>query len=339
MTIYEIAALAGVSASTVSRVACGKPGVKESTRLRVQALLEQYSYSPNAAARSLVKGDSKIVGMLVEDIRTAHHIEGAHIIIRELSQAGYDCMIFNTGEDDADKVASIRSIASRQIDAVVMIGSTFQCSAVQTAIATYLSSVPVFLVNGYLKLPNVYGILADERQGVEKSVEVLRRKGCGQIAFVSGRQTTSNQLKLTGYEEGARKGDAPQQPIVGTIGELEDVSGGRAATLALLDQYPALDAIIYATDLIAMGGLMALRERSVAVPERMMVMGIDNSMYAEISYPSLTSLDNNILELSLTCADMLIHALNGQAVSHKSLVYSDLVERASTAGSHTPLCD
>ena len=97
MTIYDIAKEAGVSASTVSRVINNKPGVRKETKKKIQQLLAKYNYSPNEAARGLVTQASKIIGILVDDIRTIHHTDGAYIIERELVKLGYCCIIFNTG--------------------------------------------------------------------------------------------------------------------------------------------------------------------------------------------------------------------------------------------------
>lgn len=80
VTIYNIAEEAGVSASTVSRVINQKKGVKRQTRERVLALLEKYNYSPDVAARSLVSGETRIIGILVADIRVMHYTEGAILL-------------------------------------------------------------------------------------------------------------------------------------------------------------------------------------------------------------------------------------------------------------------
>ena len=77
MTIYDIAQEAGVSASTVSRVLNGKKGVSVGTRLRIESLLQKYDFEPNASAQGLVSQSSKLVGIIMSDIRTPHHAEGA----------------------------------------------------------------------------------------------------------------------------------------------------------------------------------------------------------------------------------------------------------------------
>ena len=97
MTIYDIARIAGVSASTVSRVVNNKPGIKEETRKQILALLEQYDYSPNETARGLVNKASRMIGILIADIRYAHHVDIAYYIEEEMGKHGYCSLILNTG--------------------------------------------------------------------------------------------------------------------------------------------------------------------------------------------------------------------------------------------------
>ena len=135
MTIYDIAEIAGVSASTVSRVINNKPGVGLETRQKIMKLMENYNYSPNAIARGLVSRSSKTIGILVADIRNIHHIDGAYYIERELIAQGYCCIILNTGNEDADKVNAIEILHRRRVEGVVMMGSIFQCREVEEAVA------------------------------------------------------------------------------------------------------------------------------------------------------------------------------------------------------------
>lgn len=166
MTIYDIAKEANVSASAVSRVINNKPGIKAETRIRVQQLLKKYNYMPNETARGLVNQSSKIIGILIADIRNKHHIDGAYIIEREMTKRGYCCIIFNAGSENSSRAQYIRILEQRRVEDVVLIGSSFQSEFMKEQIKTYLSKIPVVMANGYLELPNVYSVLINERDGV-----------------------------------------------------------------------------------------------------------------------------------------------------------------------------
>ena len=204
MTIYDIAYALGISPSTVSRVANNKSGVRRETRELVLKYMEEHNYVPNITARNLVNQSTKIIGILIADLRTAYHTESVYYIQRELNNLGYCCIIFNTGSDDAAKAAHIQIISQRRVEAAVLIGSTFQCDAVSEAIQRHLPETPVFFFNGQLNLPNVYSIMADEQNGVTNCVRLLSEKGRKSPVFVLNAHTPSNDLKQFGFEMGVR---------------------------------------------------------------------------------------------------------------------------------------
>ncbi|MDD3429351.1 MAG: LacI family DNA-binding transcriptional regulator [Oscillospiraceae bacterium] len=329
MTIYDIAALAGVSASTVSRVINGKPGIKAQTRDKVQALLRKYDYCPNETARGLVNQATKSIGILVADIRNAHHTDGAYFIERELEKQGYCSIIFNTGADENDKAEYIRQISQRRVDGVVLIGSSFQSSTIAAAIAQHLQNTPVVLVNGWLDLPNVYGVLAQEEAGTADCVALLAAKGHKKQAFVLNMHTPSNDLKLRGFTAGMQAQGALPEDI--WIYETESsLQGGYDITKTILEQHPDIEAILFAVDLLAAGAVRALMDLHIAVPQQVAVMGIDNSVYGEMCYPRLSSLDTKLVEQSVAAARMLLSALAGEKNPRKVMLFAEIVERETT---------
>lgn len=330
MTIYDIAREAGVSASSVSRVVNNKPGVNRRTRERIQALLQKYNYAPNVTARGLVTRNSQLVGILVADIRTQHHIEGAYHIARELAAHDYYGMILNTGDSDAERATGIRTLEQHQVKAAVLMGSIFQTETVRAAIAQHLPETPVFMLNGFLNLPNVYGVLSDERAGVEDCVRLLAARGRRHIAFFVDRPTPSSVLKTQGFKNGMAALGVPERDLWIYDGVDGSLDGGADTLRRALAEHPDLDGLICSLDIIACGALRALRESGVAVPQDVAVIGIDNSVYAEICTPRLTSLDNMILDSGVTIAHKLIDCLEGRTSNQRTLLYTAIVEREST---------
>lgn len=328
MTIYDIAKKAGVSASTVSRVINNKSGIKKETRERIQRILEECHYSPNEAARGLVNQASKIIGILISDIRTTHHTEGVYYMEREFVKLGYCCIIMNTGSDEESKARYIKILNQRRVEAAVLIGSTFQCVAVKNAIQQYLPNTPVIISNGYMDLPNVYGVIADEQNGILNCVKLLADKGRKNLAFVIDKYTPSNKLKMLGFEMGVRQWCNQSKPlIVETKSSFRD---SYETTIELMKQHPEVNGIIYVVDLLAVGGIRALQDMKIAVPGKVAVIGVDNSIYSEICYPTLTSLDNKLLDLSVAAARNLIYVLQNKHVIKNVMIISSINEREST---------
>lgn len=329
MTIYDIAELAGVSASTVSRVINNKAGIRESTRQKVNDLLKQYNYSPDENARGLVNKNTKLIGIMLADIRSAHHTDLTYVVEKYLREKGYCGIILNAGARAEEMEETIGLLEKRRVDGVLIVGSVFQNDTVEKAIARHFANIPVVFANGKFNLPNVYSVLVDECDGVEHCVELLVEKQKWNIAFIGDLDTPSSQEKIKGFKRAMVQFGKPEESLV-LLGCDSSREGGYRATKNLLDQYSETQAVIYSEDLIAAGGMRALWDAGVKVPDEMAIIGIDNTIYGELCCPQFTSLDNKMTEMASEAARILIDAVEGRQNPRKIMLFSDIVEREST---------
>lgn len=338
-TIYDIAKEAGVSASTVSRVVNHKPGIKEETRKRVAELLEKYQYIPNEAARGLVTQASRIIGILIEDIRVSHHTESAYVIEQEMTRRGYTCITLSTGTDPKRKADYIRILEQRRVEGVILMGSMFGTDEVKESLVKHLPNVPTVLVNGWLDLPGVYSVIADEERGLEQCVELLAGKGRKKIAYVQDQDTPANRSKLRGYKNGMNRLGIPEEEQLvyyAHTGSEKDLDPERTMNLGyevterILDQAPWTEGIIYSVDLLAVGGVRALSSRKISVPDQIAVIGVDNTLYGKICTPQLTTLDNRLVEVSRNASRVLLAALEGKTSARQLLLLTEIVQRETT---------
>lgn len=336
MTIYDIAKLAGVSPSSVSRVINNKPGVNEANRQRVQEILREYNYSPNEAARGLVMQSSKIIGILMEDIRLSHHTESTYVVEQELMKHGYTSIALSTGYGVERKVAYIQLLEQRRIEGLILMGSMFCEPEVEAAIRTHLSEIPVVIVNGYLNLPNVYGVLVDEEGGVAGCVERLAAKGRRRLAFAVDTPSPANERKKNGFIKGMMELGLGEEDIPVYMDYPSDydpeltIDRGEMLTKQILTERPETDGIIYSVDLLAIGGLRELERRGLKVPRDVAVTGIDNTLFGKICRPRLTTLDNKLVEVSQNASRVLLSALDRENISHKLMLFTDIIERESS---------
>ena len=328
VTIYDIARMANVSASTVSRVVNNKQNVSPKTRARILKLLAEHNYVPDEAARSLVKQSSHMIGVLITDIRTTHHTQGIYYIERELSRNGYSCLIHNTGRDEQQWVRYVQELSQRKIEALILMGSIYQSETMKEAIALYLPSVPVVICNGFFAAPNVYGIVSDEQGGVTDCVALLKQTGAKRPAFLMSLPTPSNGHKKQGFLDGMARYYPDLPPVVGEVGF------GAEQTMAglgeMLDAHPDIDGIVFSDDNMAVAGLRVLADFGRRVPEDVQVVGINNARFARLAIPSLTSLDNMLYDISMTAVRHVLALLSGQRVSKKMLICTEVVVREST---------
>lgn len=337
MTICDIARLAGVSASTISRVINDKPGVNENTRKRIRALLEEYNYSPNAAARSLVMQASRFIGILIEDIRVSHHNESVYVIEQEMTRRGYTCITFSTGMDPLCKLQYIQILEQHRVEGVFLIGSMFAIDEVRQSIKRHLTDIPVVVVNGTLDgLSNAYSVLIDEEQGTADCVSFLAGTGRKRMTYIMDVDTPSNLKKRKGFCDGllrcGLKTEAESVFIAPgkETNPRDAICRGRQATRQLLEARPDVDGILCATDLLAIGCMQELQAHGISVPRQVAVAGVDNTLYGQLFIPALTTLDNKMAEVSLTAAHVLLDVLEGNSVCHKRMLFTEIIQRDST---------
>ena len=327
-TIYDIARKAGVSPSTVSRVINDYPYVRKDTREKVLRLLKESNYVPNDAARSLATQTSRMVGILIADLRTTHHTDGVYFIEQEFSRHGYACIIYNTGTDPEVQASYIDLLSQKKTDAVILMGSVYQNEAVEKAIATYLPSTPVAICNGIMDGDHILSVLSDEKGGVIEAVRLLAEKGHRNIAFVSNHMTPSNLSKVEGFREGFVRYVRDGRSIIAEAGDL--ISGISGMTEDIVRNNPDISAIMYSDDYVALIGIHALAGQGKRIPEDIAVVGINNSRFGEISNPSLTTIDNMLYDTSITAVRSILHSLAGESVERRVVIPTRIIERSST---------
>lgn len=329
MTIYDIAKLAGVSASTVSRVINEKPGIKESTRIKVKQLLKEYNYTPDENARGLVNRNTRLIGILIVDIRSAHHTDLAFVIESYLRERGYCAIIINAGPSDEQMAEGLRLLEQRRVDGAILVGSMFQNEKIKQAITEHLRQVPVVIANGYLDLENVYGVLVDEGDGVKHLIDLMLSKGKDKIAYIGTSDSPSSIVKIKGFREKMKEcGGTSGNPLV--LEAAANRESGYAVTRTLLQEHPEINGIIYSEDVIAAGAIRAFWDMGYRIPQDKSIAGIDNTIYGELTYPKLTSLDNKMKEMAHEASRILVDAIEGTANTKRLMLFSDIVEREST---------
>ena len=325
MTIYDIARIAGVSASTVSRVLNGRPGISAETRNRILSITQASGFELSEAARGLAKKSSMLIGILVSDIRNQHYTNGAYVMVEEFQKNGYCAISLNTGSDDESRVNAVRMLASRRVDGAVFIGSSFSSEAMASAVATYMPSTPIVMENGVLTLDNVYSVIADDEGGLRAAVDYLYGKGRRHFSYVNANDTPSNRMKREGVE-----GAIAAHGLECRFLECEDsFDGGYEATNRILSE-GRTDAILYSMDILAAGGVRALSDHGISVPDDVAVFGVDNSIYSVISRPSISSVDTNLSRMSSQCVRTLEDAMSGRPAEKMAELPYELVIREST---------
>ncbi|MFG2126685.1 LacI family DNA-binding transcriptional regulator [Streptomyces sp. NPDC048751] len=314
-TLEAVAARAGVSRATVSRVVNGGAGVREPLVQRVRRAVEELGYVPNQAARSLVTRRHDAVAVVIAEPETrvfadpffALQLRG---ISKELTAHDNQLVLLLTeGRDDHARVG--RYLAGGHVDGALVF-------------SLHLDDPLPGLIRG-AGVPTVFGgrpgwsdgsgggatvayVDSDNRGGAREAVRHLLGLGRGRVAHITGAlDQTSAVDRLEGYRDVLPDAD-PRLVVEGDF----TPAGGERAMRELLDRCPDLDAVFAANDLTAAGALRVLREHGRRVPDDVAVIGFDDMLaVAEQTDPPLTTIRQDIEEAGRLMARVLLRRLNG----------------------------
>lgn len=316
-TIEDVAALAGVSRQTVSRVLNDKDLVAEETRTRVLAAIEELDYRPNATARSLASRRTYVLGIVAADLSDYTHariIEGAEAEARE---QGY--MIFVSGAEHSSVGEPLHSplLSQHRIEGLFVVYHGGGCDSY-----TILEDVPrdlLIVTIGYApSRRDVVTIGITNYQGAHQAVEHLLGLGHRRIAHITGPAAMyESQERRLGYTEALQEAGVQPEDSWVAAGDWSSASGYRA-TLELLDRGVGFTALFVQNDRMAMGTLQALRERGLEIPQDIAVVGFDDIPSARYFCPPLTTVHHPFYELGQTGIRLLIELVNGQPISPDS---------------------
>lgn len=336
--ITDVAALAGVAPSTVSKALNGTGSLRESTRVKVREAAERLGFVPDASARSLSARRSFTVGLLSTD--SAGRFSLPVVLGAENALVGGElsALLATARHDPVREQHHVRTLVARRVDGIIVTGRTTEP---REPIRVPMPVVYAFAPSAN---PDDASVVPDDADGMRQLVEHLVGLGRRRIAYVGGRaeQAASVVRRDTLVAELADRGlELVGPPLYGDWSE----QWGRRAVDAVLGRDPdgaagarsgaagGVDAIVFASDQLARGGCDRLRERGLRVPDDVAVTGYDDwEVMSLASRPPLTTVDMRLERLGQRAAELLIAAIEGEPARGVERLAPRLVVRASTLG-------
>lgn len=332
LTIKEIAAAAGVSKSTVSRVLNDIPGVSPRAREQVRSAIAETGYVPNRAARSLVGRTTGSIGLVVSephgrvfsDPFFASVVRGATEVVRP---RGVHLMLM-LAEDARARDQLLDYLRRGHVDGVLLVsthaGDPLPRALVAERLPAVLSARPA------TPLPISF-VDVDNVAGAGLAVDHLVARGRTRLATIAGpRDMPAGQDRLTGWREAAARHGLPCGDELVAYGDFDHGSGARAAE-ELLGRGIPVDGLFVASDLMALDALAVLREHGLRVPQDVAVVGFDDSVAATQARPALTTVRQPVEEMAKALTVTLLDRIADPDAPVTSRVFPPgLVVRAST---------
>lgn len=307
-TIKDIARIANVSIATVSRVINGNGTVAQKTEKRILEIIRELNYVPNNVARSLVKQNSKTIGVVVADIMNPFYSEIIRAIQDQANIDGYSVISCNSDEDMEKEKQCIQMLLENQVNGIIFAGGRGKGDYYNQHIRDVAKKIPVVLADEFLEGENIYPIVCNKTKGAYEGVSALIELGHKRIAMINGYQDYKPSIeKLRGYKKALKDHGIPFREDYIRYGDYHlDGSELHVKELMRLPQPPT--AIFASNDLMAMGAIRALKHLGLEVPGDISVIGFDDIMMNEYMQPALTSVRQEMSrqgQLAVQILDMI----------------------------------
>jgi len=299
-TSQDVAAIAGVSQSTVSRVFAGNTNVSEKKRKKILAAAAKLDYKPNAHARSLITRKTMMIGIVMRNIRNPFYSAVLEIFHNRLSARGYH-LIFINSENEEIQESEITQLLEYNVEGVIITDALLSSSASQK-FRRY--GITVVLFNRYTEHLESSAVFCDNYLAAKQIATYLVEMGHKSFAFISGPSDTSTTIdRLKGFKEVLD--DRKIKDLTIEPGNYTFESGFRAAQ-ELMTRNKNIDCIFCGNDIIALGVMDAIRTIGLRIPEDVSVVGFDNIRMSEWPSYALTTWEQPLEEMVDSAVELML---------------------------------
>lgn len=309
VTIKDIARELGISPSTVSRALKDHPDISVETKKSVNALAEKLNYQPNIVALSLRQKKTNTIGVIIPEL--VHFFFSTVISgIEDVAhQAGYSVILAQSNETYVREVAHVKALFNSRVDGMLisLARETTNYDHIESIIS---KGVPIVFYDRMYTSPTSSKVIVDDYAGAKEAVNHLIEQGCKNIAHMVGAPSLIiSKDRLRGYRDAlTENGLKVNEDLIfpcdsGTFEE------GKEVAKNLLNSKVSIDAIFTNNDPMAMGAMVAIKEKGLKIPQDIAVVGFSNWFFGELMEPSLTTIDQPGYEMGQEAARLLIRQI------------------------------
>jgi len=331
-TIEDIAKIANVSKSTVSRVLNNTGSVSEITKNKVKKIIQELDYQPNQTARSLVTNKTNLVGIIVPDIKNPFYSKASWYSEKYFLEKDYITLILNTDNDSKMEKRSLEVLKNRNVDGIISIGGEKDL----TNIINFNSknTIPIVLLDRKVSGYDIPSVTVDNYFGGRIVTDYLFELGHKKIIFATSSYTQAEKERLNGFLESYHNKNIDlKNSIIFNLDEFKwkSTSEVKRITDFLNDKNPPT-AIFASNDYKALQILKVLKKTNYKIPEQISLIGYDNIEFSSLVTPELSTVSQPIEKMISTGANMLCELMRRGKIEHKNSVSikPELIKREST---------
>lgn len=298
--LTDVAELAGVSPTTVSRVINKKGYLSKETVAKVQAAMKSLGYKPNNLARSLQGKSAKLIGLIFPTISNIFYAELIEHLEIELFQHGYKVIICNSQKDPQKEKEYLEMLAANQVDGIISSSHNLGIDDYERVEA------PIVSFDRNLA-PNVPVVSSDNQAGGQLAAQTLLKTGCQRIMMITG---NDNSNSPTGLRQQGFLQVLPQAPVYNVPSDYSAIRKEMEIKNLLMDQKP--DGIFLSDDVTAILTIKIARDLGINIPTDLKLIGYDGTAFVENYYPQLTTVKQPIKEVATLLVDVLLKKIQGK---------------------------
>ncbi|GAC15312.1 LacI family DNA-binding transcriptional regulator [Aliiglaciecola lipolytica] len=327
-TIYEVAKLAGVSVSTVSRVLNGRSTVNQQLKAKVDNAISLLSYSPNSVARSLASSRSNSVGILVSEINSHFFCNMLTAVELTLRQANKHSIITVGHNDLEQEQEGVDFLIGRNCDALILHVEALTDDMLRKV---NRDNTPIALINRVVPGMEEACISLDNELGGYLGTRHLIESGHTKIAYIAGptSKVDANQ-RLAGHKRALKEAGLKIDQNLFYQGNYLESDGVDGLTELLKDN-KEFTALVCANDWMASGAITCARDMGLDLPKDLSIIGYDNDLLAHLLYPQLTTLHNPIYDMGEMAAKYILNTVYKESNPIKNLFGPELITRNSVS--------
>ncbi|GEB40567.1 catabolite control protein A [Leuconostoc lactis] len=325
-TIYDVANRVRVSLATVSRVVNGNSNVRDSTKRKVLDAIEELGYHPNAVARGLASKKTTTIGVVMPDVTDMYYAELARGIDDVANMYHYDVLLTNTDEDPVRETMAVNNLSSKQVDGIIFMGNELDREVLNTIAAADAPVVLAGSVDSEGKLPSVN---INYVNAIQEVTETVINHGHRRVALVTGPMSHAiNRLhRLVGYQAGLEAaGIEFDEGLLFTAHQ--DYAAGMQIAEKVLQA--GANAVIAYDDEVALGIMNYVQEHGQRVPEDFEIITSNDTKFAIVTRPELTSIGQPKYDIGAVAMRMLTKLMNNEIIDDTQVQLPHTLERRGT---------
>lgn len=318
ITIMDIAKMANVSRTTVSRVINNNGYVSDEVRKRVLKIIEETGYVPSQQAKSLRTKKTKVIGVVLPKISTETSSKIVMGLDNVFSRFGYQILLTNTNLKMEKEIEFLRLLVQRQVDGIVLVATNIQQELVNQ-IQNF--SVPIVAIGQ--NIPGISAVIYNDYDAAAKITELFIEKGRNKIAYIGVPETDPavGVLRKQGYVDTLKKYELPVKREWIQIGSFDIESGYEGMKRIIEKSSSEMPNGLFAiTDRIAIGAMTYLKENRYRIPEDICIAGIGASELGKYVTPSLTTVDYENEIAGQEAAKLLMDQIRQKKMETKKIV-------------------